>query len=123
MSGAVLQSVLDLCDKREQWSLAYEHPQGHRTSNMLDRIMRGMNRYFVDGQHLHGSPAASEQHSRAWALLWNFAPWHPAVANCHNGWNSPAERLNKHRYHAHWLQNLLVSASLGGYRRGGPQKT
>ena len=27
------------------------------------------------------------------------------------------ERLNRHRYHADWLQNLQVSASLGGYRR------
>jgi hypothetical protein len=123
LSGVVLESVVDLCAKRDQWSLAYDHPQGHRTSNMLDRIMRGMNRYFFDGQHLHGSSEANERHSRAWALLWNFAPWHPAVACDHNGWNSPAECLNKHRYHSNWLQNLLVSASLGGYRQRGPQKT
>jgi len=123
LSGIVLESVVDLCDKRDRWSVAYDHPQGHRTSNMLDRIMRGMNRYFFDGQHLHGSRETSERHSRAWALLWNFAPWHPTVASDHNGWNSPAERLNKHRYHINWLQNLLISASLGGYRQGGPQKT
>jgi hypothetical protein len=123
LTGVVLESVQDLCDKRDQWSLAYDHPQGHRTSNMLDRIMRGMNRYFFDGQHLHGSRQTSERHSRAWALLWNFAPWHPAVVSDHQGWMSPAECLNKHRYHNHWLQNLLISASLGGYRQGGPQKT
>ena len=34
---------------------------------------------------------------------------------------SPAERLNGKRYHPEWLQNLLVSASLGGYRRA-PRK-
>ena len=28
-----------------------------------------------------------------------------------------AERLNGKRYHPEWLQNLLVSASLGGYRK------
>ncbi|MBV8074786.1 MAG: hypothetical protein JO284_00200 [Planctomycetaceae bacterium] len=28
---------------------------GHRTSKMLDRRMRGMNRDFDHGQHLHGS--------------------------------------------------------------------
>ncbi|MFT5324501.1 MAG: hypothetical protein ACI8P0_002363, partial [Planctomycetaceae bacterium] len=27
-----------------------------------------------------------------------------------------AERLNKYRYHNDWLQNLLISASCGGYR-------
>jgi hypothetical protein len=31
------------------------------------------------------------------------------------GLRSPAERLNGKRYHPEWLQNLLVSASLGGY--------
>ena len=33
------------------------------------------------------------------------------------GRRCPAERLNRHRYHDCWLQNLLVSASLDGYRR------
>ena len=34
-----------------------------------------------------------------------------------HGLKSPAERLNKFRYHDNWLHNLYVSASLGGYRR------
>ncbi len=33
------------------------------------------------------------------------------------GWRCPAERANRHRYHDGWLHNLLVSASLGGYRQ------
>ncbi|MGZ3335294.1 MAG: hypothetical protein ACXWOV_08895, partial [Isosphaeraceae bacterium] len=45
-----LEKVLDLCGKRDRWSIAYRHPGGHRTSNMLDRLMRGMNRYFDQGQ-------------------------------------------------------------------------
>ena len=44
--GIVLEKVLDLCGKGDRWSIAYRHPGGHRTSNMLDRLMRGMNRYF-----------------------------------------------------------------------------
>ena len=55
------------------------------------------------------------------ALLCNFTPWHPAVAGENQGWRCPAERLNQHRYHNCWLQNLLISASLGGYRRPAPQ--
>ncbi len=116
LSGIVLEKVLDLCGKRDRWSLAYRHPEGHRTSNMLDRLMRGMNRYFDSGQHLHGSRPACRQHCRAWALLWNFTPWHPATTQKNEGWRCPAERLNQHRYHDSWLQNLLISASLGGYR-------
>jgi hypothetical protein len=112
LSGVVLEKVLDLCDKRARWSIAYLHPDGHRTSNMLDRLMRGMNRYFDHGQHLHGSRAACRLHGRAWALLWNFSPWHPATTRKNEDWRCPAERLNQHRYHDCWLQNLLISASL-----------
>ncbi len=120
LCGIVLEKVLDLCEKRERWSMAYDHPGGHRTSNMLDRIMRSMNRYFDNGQHLHGSFCGSQLHCRSWALLYNFTPWGPATTRENNGWTSPAERLNKHRYCDNWLENLLVSASLDGYRIQGP---
>jgi hypothetical protein len=113
----LLEQVDKLCGRSKQYAEAYAHPGGHRTSNMLDRVMRPMNRYFDDGQHLHGSEEACERHVRAWALLYNFRPWHPAVARANGGWRCPAERLNRHRYHDDWLHNLLVSASLGGYRR------
>jgi hypothetical protein len=121
LKGIVLEKVLDLCQKRDRWSIAYRHPDGYRTSNMVDRIMRGMNRYFDHGQHLHGSRQACRWHCRAWALLCNFAPWHPATTRANADWRCPAERLNRHRYHDCWLQNLLISASLGGYRRPLPQ--
>jgi hypothetical protein len=122
LSGVVRENVLDLCGKGRRFAVAYRHPGGHRTSNMLDRQMRGMNRYFDRGQHLHGSIEACRLHCRAWALLSNFAPWHPATTRANNGWRCPAERLNRHRYHDSWLQNVLVSASLGGYRCPLPQK-
>jgi hypothetical protein len=122
LSGIVRENVLDLCGKGRRFAVAYRHPGGHRTSNMLDRQMRGMNRYFDRGQHLHGSIEACRLHCRAWALLSNFAPWHAATTRENKGWRCPAERLNRHRYHDSWLQNLLVSASLGGYRCPLPQK-
>ena len=116
--------IMPRCDR---WSIAYRHPGGHRTSNMLDRLMRGMNRYFDHGQHLHGSLEACRLHCRAWALLWNFAPWHPATARENQGWRCPAERLNHIVIHTIiaivWLQHLLISASLGGYRCPLPQKS
>ena len=39
LTGIVLEKVLDLCGRRDRWSIAYRHPGGHRTSNMLDRLM------------------------------------------------------------------------------------
>jgi hypothetical protein len=121
VGGVVLDAVLDLCGKKKFWLTSYDHPQGHRTSNMLDRVMRPMNRYFCDCQHLHGGRTANTHHVRGWALLWNFTPWNPATTKDNAGWRSPVERLNQHRYHDNWLQNLLISASLGGYRTA-PQK-
>ena len=114
----VLEQVQKRCGRSREYGLAYRHPGGHRTSNMLDRVMRAMNRYYDNGQHLHGSVEAGERRARAWALLYNFGPWGPEAARDNGPWRSPAERLNQHRYHEDWLQNLLVSASLGGYRRG-----
>jgi hypothetical protein len=117
MSAWLLEQVEKLCGRSSEYALAYSHPGGHRTSNMLDRVMRSMNRYFDDGQHLHGGAEECDRHCRAWALMYNFRPWHPATARANDGWCSPAERLNEHRYHDDWLQNLLISASLGGFRR------
>lgn len=117
LSAWLREQVEKLCGRSKEYGEAYDHPGGHRTSNMLDRVMRGMNRYFDSGQHLHGSKEACDLHCRAWALLVNFRPWQSAVTRANGGWRSPAERLNRHRYHDDWLQNLLVSTSLGGYRR------
>jgi hypothetical protein len=113
----VLEQVERLCGRSKEYGEAYRHPGGHRTSNMLDRVMRAMSRYNENGQHLHGSEGACERHVRAWALLFNFRPWHPASAQASGGWRCPAERLNKHRYQDDWLQNLLAHSSLNGFRR------
>lgn len=117
LSAWLLEQVGKLCGRSAEYGLAYAHPGGHRTSNMLDRLMRAMNRYFEDCQHLHGSERACERHVRAWALLHNFRPWGPRAERATGGWRSPAERLNRQRYDDGWLHNLLVSASLGGFRR------
>jgi hypothetical protein len=117
LSAWLLEQVQKLCGRSREYGVAYKHPGGHRTSNMLDRVMRSMSGYFEGCQHLHGTPEACGRHVRAWALLQNFRPWGPEAVRDNDGRRSPAERLNGHRYHDDWLQNLQVSASLGGYRR------
>jgi hypothetical protein len=99
LSVWLLEQVERLCGRSKAYGVAYEHPGGHRTSNMLDRVMRSRSRYFEGCQHLHGSPEAGARHVRAWALLQNFRPWGPEAVRANDGWHSPAERLNGHRYH------------------------
>lgn len=120
LKGAVLAQVLKLCGRGKEYGVAYDHPGCHRTSNMLDRVMRQMNRYWESGQHLHGSVRAGERHCRAWALLYNFRPYSPQTIRANGPWRCPAERLNRHRYHDDWLHNLLISASLAGFRHSQP---
>lgn len=107
----------------DAYKVAYDFPHAHRTSNMLDRIMRRMDRWLFDTQYFHGKIAAAELSVRGWALIQNFAPSNPRTVKQHNGLQSPAERLNQFRYHDNWLQNLLISASLKGAYRRAPQKT
>ncbi len=118
----VKEKVLALCGKRGAFVKAYAHPGCHRTSNLVDRLLRRLDHHLYCGQHLHGSPGAAERGLRGWALINNFAPSCPWTVRETPGLRSPAERLNGRRYHSEWLQNLLISASLGGYRRP-PRKT
>lgn len=98
------------------YKVAYDHPEAHRTSNMLDRLMQRMDRHLFSAQYFHGSIPAAQLSIRGWALIQNFALSNPRTVAKHNGLQSPAERLNSFRYHGNWLHNLMISASLGGYR-------
>ena len=106
----------ELCQKRPRFSLSYDHVGAHRTSNMVDRLMRLMDRAFFVGQYFHGQADSAELRVRLLALLWNFCPSSPRTVRKHEGQMCPAERLNGHRYDDNWLENLLVSASMNGYR-------
>jgi hypothetical protein len=108
------QKTLDLCDKRDQFSPSYDHPLAHRTSNMVDRLMRFLDRAFFNAQYFHGLPESAESRVRALALLWNFCPSSPQTVKKYGGQLSPAERLNGKCYADNWLENLLVSGSMNG---------
>ena len=111
LSGVVLEKVLDLCAKLRLWGVWYDHPDGHATSNMLDRLMRSQNRYFDRGQHFHGDLKSANLRSRAWAILHNYWHWCPESVKENDGATCPAERLNGKRYADNRLQNLLTAAS------------
>lgn len=122
LKGTVLEKTLDLCSKGRFWGMWYDHPEGHATSNMLDRLMRSQNNFFDRGQHFHGSLESSNLRSRAWAILYNYWPWSPTSQESNEGASCPAERLNGKRYADNWLENLLIAASLGGTKNYLPQK-
>lgn len=108
--------TLDLCDKRAQFSRSYDHDRAHRTSNLVDRLMKFLDRACFNAQYFHGTLASAEVRVRALALLWNFCPSSPRTVQKHQGQRCPAERLNHKRYAENWLENLLVSGSMNGLR-------
>lgn len=108
--------TLELCAKRARFSRAYDHAHAHRTSNMVDRLMRFLDRACFTAQYFHGTRGAAESRVRALALLWNFCPSSPRTVQRHQGQRCPAERLNGKRYAHNWLENLLVSGSMNGLK-------
>ena len=115
-ASAMKEHVLDLCAKRGRFIKSYDHAQAHRTSNMVDRLMKFMDRAFFMAQYFHGHQQSAERRVRSLALLWNFCPSSPVTVEKHQGQQWPAERLNGKRYADNWLENLLISGSMNGYR-------
>jgi hypothetical protein len=115
LSDCVMKShTLALCSQRDRFSKSYHHPEAHRTSNMVDRLMKFLDRAFFNAQYFHGMPDSVESRVRALALLWNFCPSSPQTVRKHAGQACPAERLNGKRYADNWLENLLASGSMSG---------
>jgi hypothetical protein len=57
--------TLDLCGKRDQFSQSSDHPEAHRTSNMVDRLRKFLDRAFFHAQYFHGMPDSAESRVRA----------------------------------------------------------
>jgi hypothetical protein len=115
-SGPGLDAILKLCAQAPEFIKAYEYPTAHRTSNMLDRLMDHMDRIFYQARYFHGHLITAEYSVRAGALLANFLPYCPRTTVAAH-YQSPANKLNGFVYHKNWLHNLLISASMGGFRQ------
>lgn len=113
----VLEKVLALCDKAPNFAKAYDHPNAHRTSNMVDRLMRWLDRYVFNMQYFHGTLASAEQGIRAWAILRNYQPYGSRTVGSKTELVCAATELNGFKYCDNWLENLLVATSMGGYRQ------
>jgi len=109
------QNILKLCKKKKRWMEHFDFPNAHKTSNMIDRLMRPMNRHAYNSQMFHSNISATTKNFRAFALLYNFAPSCPVAWDESQDLKSPAARLNGFVYHKDWLENLLIAASLGGF--------
>ena len=112
---SINKAIIKLCNRRKEFSVYYDNTLAHRTSNMLDRLMKFMNRRIFKAQGFHGSMVAANKNMRAYALLYNFTPCSPKAVK--GNLKSPAEKLNGFAFSENWLENLLIASSLNGRRR------
>lgn len=109
-------NILKLCKKKNRWLTHFDFASAHKTSNMVDRKMRAMNRHADNSQMFHANVSSTSKNFRAFALLHNFSP------SCNAAWDesrtliSPATRLNKVVYHKDWLNHLVIASSVGAFR-------
>ena len=110
-----LETVQKLCNRKKDWLNLYDFPNAFRTSTWLDQQMKALDRYLFSTNYFNGHLASMDKRLRAWAILHNFRPFCP-TANSAPDFVSPAHKLNQKLYHHNWLHNLLVSASMNGFR-------
>jgi hypothetical protein len=107
------ERLLKLCRKKAGFLPAYDRPTSLRTSNMIDRLMQGMDRYLFAKSYFHGTLVSAERGIRAYCLLTNFRPsaYNPIAHMRGRDTGSPFEQLNGFTYHDDWLHNLLIATS------------
>ena len=80
---------------------------------MIDRLMRGMDKYLVGMQFFHGTLVSAEYGIRSYCLLTNAQTYmyNPTASDKCQNTRSPFTQLNGFTYHECWLQNLLIATS------------
>ena len=112
MIGKLMRANENKLSSYKAW---YDRPEGHRVSLAVDRPMGSLDRRLFAMRHLRGHFINSRLLIRAWAHLYNFAPWNPHTAKTKKA-RCPAEHLTKIRYRDNWLENFRVASSCGGIR-------
>jgi hypothetical protein len=116
MADSVKEKVFELCSNAKHFKPAYAYPGAYRTSNALDRLMNYQDRLLYPMQYFHGSKDSASLYARAMAMVWNFHAYDLRTQHKYGLQASPFERLNGFRYHDNWLENMMVAASIGGWK-------
>ena len=101
-----------------QFQFGYNDPDCDRTSNQIDRLMNYQERILYQMQYFHGSMDSARLFLRAIALIGNFHPLCGRISrqSTSEQGNYPVEKFNHCCYSHNWLENLLISGSMNGYR-------
>ena len=104
-----LERIAKIRAKSHQFTIAYDHPEAHRTSNMVDRLMSYQDRLLFAQRYFHGFVSTARLTVRAQALIWNFHLYSTRLRQDQPQRVSPFEDINGFSYHQNWLHNLLIA--------------
>ena len=119
-SESIKERVFKIGKRKEEFKVAFTAPTAMRTTNMVDRLMKPLDRFLFMKQYFHGDFASAQLALTAFALCLNFAPFCPRTMSDGRGegvkgtFESRAQELNLKVYDKHWLLNLLASGSTKG---------
>ncbi len=116
MTESVKEKMVDFCANANAFKKAYLYPEAYRTSNALERVMNYQDRLLYTMQYFHGTHESSSLYARAMALLWNFHPYDRKTQRKYGPGSSPFQRFNGFQYHHQWLENMMIAASIGGWK-------
>jgi hypothetical protein len=106
------KNVIKLCNKKDDFAVAYEHEGGRRTSNEVDRLMDVQDRQLYAMREFAGKQEEAGLYLRAMCLLHNFRPLAEGLQNEEKP-KSMFEKANGGlSYHENWLQKFNRAASL-----------
>jgi hypothetical protein len=95
--AVIVDKLAKLHRNLDAYAVAYRFRKAHRTSNMLDRMVRLLDRRLFAMQYFHRSLAAAKLTVRVLALIYNFVPWNPATVR-QRRFQCPAHMINKSYY-------------------------
>lgn len=115
-TAALTDAVLKMCARTNDYLPAYTFAAAPRTSNAVDRLMNHQDRVLYAMRYFHHSRASARLNVRAMAMLWNFHPYSARLRRNDPARHSPFADLNGFYYQHNWLENFLISSSLGGLK-------
>jgi Transposase, Mutator family len=118
VKDSVKERIAKIGKRKEEFKTFFDAPTAKRTTNMVDRLMKPVDRFLFMKQYFHGNFKSAELMLNALALCINFAPFAPRTKckNKDNFWLSRSHALNNKIFDENWLRNLLSAASCNGLR-------
>ncbi len=116
VSVPLVEVATKLQARTSQYLTAFDYPEVHRTSNMVDRLMNYQDRKLYAMRYFHHSHESARLMVRSIAMLWNFHPYSERLRRNDKTRRSPFCDVNGFEYHSNWLHNFLIASSMGGVR-------